>query len=123
VDVRDVSNSIIELMKSSFSSERYILVAENLTYESVFKSISKSLNVNPPTYVATPRLMNMVWRIEYLISLVTGKNPKITKETAKTSSQKNFYSNEKIKKQIGYKFNSIENAIENTAKYILEFKQ
>ena len=122
VDVRDVSNSIIELMKSSFSSERYILVAENLTYESVFKSISKSLNVNPPTYVATPRLMNMVWRIEYLISLVTGKNPKITKETAKTSSQKNFYSNEKIKKQIGYKFNSIENAIENTAKYILEFK-
>ncbi|MDB2482841.1 NAD-dependent epimerase/dehydratase family protein [bacterium] len=123
VDVRDVSNSIIELMKSSFSSERYILVAENLTYESVFNSISKSLNVNPPTYVATPRLMNMVWRIEYLISLVTGKNPKITKETAKTSSQKNFYSNEKIKKQIGYKFNSIENAIENTAKYILEFKQ
>ena len=123
VDVRDVSNSIIELMKSSFSSERYILVAENLTYESVFKRISKSLNVNPPTYVATPRLMNMVWRIEYLISLVTGKNPKITKETAKTSSQNNFYSNEKIKKQIGYKFNSIENAIENTAKYILEFKQ
>ena len=123
VDVRDVSNSIIELMKSSFSSERYILVAENLTYESVFKRISKSLNVNPPTYVATPRLMNMVWRIEYLISLVTGKNPKITKETAKTSSQKNFYNNEKIKKQIGYKFNSIENAIENTVKYILEFKQ
>ncbi|MDB9990582.1 NAD-dependent epimerase/dehydratase family protein [Flavobacteriales bacterium] len=123
VDVRDVSNSIIELMKSSFSSERYILVAENLTYESVIKRISKSLNVNPPTYVATPRLMNMVWRIEYLISLVTGKNPKITKETAKTSSQKNFYNNEKIKKQIGYKFNSIENAIENTAKYILEFKQ
>ena len=123
VDVRDVSNSVIELMKSSFSSERYILVAENLTYESVFKSISKSLNVNPPAYVASPKLMNVVWRIEYLISLITGKTPKITKETAKTSSQKNFYNNEKIKKQIGYKFNSIENAIENTAKYILKFKQ
>lgn len=123
VDVRDVSNSVIELMKSSFSSERYILVAENLTYESVFKSISKSLNVNPPPYVASPKLMNVVWRIEYLISLITGKTPKITKETAKTSSQKNFYNNEKIKKQIGYKFNSIENAIENTAKYILKFKQ
>ena len=49
-------------------------------------------------------------------------NPKITKETAKTSSQKNYYSNEKIKKQIGYKFISIEKAIENTANYILEFK-
>ena len=123
VDVRDVSNSVIELMKSSFSSERYILVAENLTYESVFKSISKFLNVHPPAYIASPKLMNVVWRIEYLISLITGKTPKITKETAKTSSQKNFYNNEKIKKQIGYEFNSIENAIENTAKYILKFKQ
>ncbi|MFL2579975.1 MAG: NAD-dependent epimerase/dehydratase family protein [Parvicellaceae bacterium] len=122
VDVRDVSNSIIELMNSSFSSERYILVAENLSYESVFKNISKSLNVKPPSNVASERLMNLAWRIEYLISLITRKSPKITKETAKTSSQKNYYSNEKIKKQIGYKFISIEKAIENTANYILEFK-
>lgn len=122
VDVRDVSSSIIELMNSSFSSERYILVAENLSYESVFKKISKSLNVKPPSNVASKGLMNFAWRMEYLISLITRKSPKITKETAKTSSQKNYYSNEKIKKQIGYKFISIEKAIENTAKYILEFK-
>ena len=109
-------------MNSSFRSERYILIAENLTYESVFKNISKSLNVKPPSYMASERLMNLAWKIEYLISLITRKSPKITKETAKTSSQKNFYNNDKIKKQIGYKFNSIENAIENTAKYILEFK-
>ena len=122
VDVRDVSNSIMEIMNSSLSSERYILVSENLSYESVFKSISKSLNVKPPSYPASLGLMNLAWRMEYLISLITRKSPKITKETAKTSSQKNYYNNEKIKKQIGYKFNSIENAIENTAKYILEFK-
>lgn len=122
VDVRDVSNSIMEIMNSSLSSERYILVSENLSYESVFKSISKSLNVKPPSYPASLGLMNLAWMMEYLISLITRKSPKITKETAKTSSQKNYYNNEKIKKQIGYKFNSIENAIENTAKYILEFK-
>ena len=122
VDVRDVSNSIMELMNSSLSSERYILVSENLSYESVFKSISKSLNVKPPSYPASLGLMNLAWMMEYLISLITRKSPKITKETAKTSSQKNYYNNEKIKKQIGYKFNSIENAIENTAKYILKFK-
>ena len=105
------------------TSERYILVAENLSYESVFKNISESLNVKPPSYLASERLMNLGWRIEYLISLLTRKRPKITKETAKTSSQKNYYNNEKIKKQIGYKFISIKDAIENTAKYILKFKQ
>ena len=109
-------------MNSSLSSERYILVAENLSYESVFKKISKSLNVKPPSYVASKGLMNFAWRMEYLISLITRKSPKITKETAKTSSQKNYYSNEKIKNQIGYKFISIEDAIENTTKYILKFK-
>jgi hypothetical protein len=109
-------------MNSSFSSERYILVAENLSYESVFKSISNSLNVKPPSFLASERFMNFVWRMEHLISLITRKSPKITKETAKTSSQKNYYNNEKIKKKIGYKFISIEDAIENTARYILEFK-
>ena len=122
VDVKDVSNSTIELMKSSLCSQRYILVAENLSYESVFKTIAKSLNVNPPSNAASFGLMSLGWRMEYLKSLVTRKSPKITKETARTASQKNFYNNQKIKKQIGYKFNSIENAIENTAKYILEFK-
>ena len=66
--------------------------------------------------------MSLAWRLEALKCFLTKKNPQITKETVKTSSQKNCYQNEKIIKELNYKFNSIEKAIINTAKYILEFK-
>lgn len=66
--------------------------------------------------------MSLAWRLEALKCFLTKKNPQITKETVKTSLQKNDYQNEKIIKELNYKFNSIEKAIINTAKYILEFK-
>ena len=66
--------------------------------------------------------MSLACRLEALKCFLNKKNPQITKETVKTSSQKNYYQNEKIIKELNYKFNSIEKAIINTAKYILEFK-
>ena len=122
VDVRDVSRSIIELVNSSISAERYIVVSENLSYQSVFKIIAENLKVKAPHKIATKNLLSLAWRLEAVKCFLTRKNPQITRETVKTSIQKNNYQNDKIKKQIGYKFNSIENAIENTAKFILEFK-
>ena len=122
VDVRDVSKSIIELMNSNISAERYIIVSENLSYQSVFKMIAENLNVRPPHKIASKKLMSLAWRLEALKCFLTKKNPQITKETVKTSTQKNEYDNRKIIKQLNYKFNSIEKAINNTAKYILEFK-
>ena len=40
--------------------------------------------------------MSLAWRLEALKCFLTKKNPQITKETVKTSLQKNDYQNEKI---------------------------
>jgi nucleoside-diphosphate-sugar epimerase len=122
VDVRDVSKSILELMNSKISAERYIVVGENLSYENVLKTIAKSLNVNPPLKIASKKLMNLAWKLEFIKCFITRKNPQLTKETARTSSQNNHYNNQKIINQLDFKFNSIEDAIENTSKYLLKFK-
>lgn len=122
VDVRDVSKSIVELMDSKISAERYIVVGENLSYKNVFQTVAKSLNVSPPLKIASKKLMNLAWRLELIKCFITRKNPQLTKETARTSSQNNHYNNEKIIKQIGFKFNTIVDAIENTSKYLLKFK-
>ena len=66
--------------------------------------------------------MSLAWRLELLKCFLTKKNPQITKETVKTSTQKMNIKIEKIIKQLNYKFNSIEKAINNTANYILKFK-
>lgn len=122
VDVRDVSKSIIELVNSKVSGGRYIVVSENITYESVFKIIANNLKVKYPQKIATKNLLSIVWRLEAIKCFFTKKNPQITKETVRTSIQKNDYLNDKIIKQLNYKFNSVEEAIENASNYILEFK-
>ena len=88
----------------------------------VEKIIAENLKVKPPYKMATKKLMSIAWRLEAIKCFLTRKNPQITKETVKTSIQKNDYQNEKIIKQLKYKFNSVEKAIINTANYILEFK-
>jgi nucleoside-diphosphate-sugar epimerase len=121
VDVRDVSRSIIELVESSISAERYILVGENSDYQRVFNAIAKALNVKAPTMIATKSLLELAWRLEAFRCFCLRKNPGITKETARTSYQKNNYSNDKIKKELDFEFNSIEKAVSNTANFLLKF--
>ena len=109
-------------MKSKINGERYIVVSENLSYESIFKTIAKHLMVKVPNKIASRKLMSFVWKLEALRCFFNRKNPQITKETAKTSSQKNKYDNNKIKNHINFKFRTVEEAIKNTAKYLLKFK-
>jgi nucleoside-diphosphate-sugar epimerase len=122
VDVRDVSKSIIELVHSRISAERYIVVSENLSYRTVFRLIADNLKVRQPNKMASKNLMSLAWRLEAIKCFFTNKNPQITKETVRTSSQKNDYLNKKIIRTLNYEFNSIEEAIINTANYILKFK-
>jgi nucleoside-diphosphate-sugar epimerase len=122
VDVRDVSRSIIELTKSTCNAERYIVVGENISYQKVFKLIAENLKVKVPQKLASQELLKFACKLEAVKCFFTGKNPQLTKETVKTSSQKNEYLNNKIKKALNFEFKSIEEAVNNTAKYILKFK-
>ena len=117
VDVRDVSNSIISLVESDISAQRYILVAENLSYKEIFKKIALALNKPAPQKEAKKWMMELAWRYEKIRSIIRGKSPSITKETARTACEKYYYDNSKIKKELGYRFFSIDDAIKNTAAY------
>jgi len=56
-------------------------------------------------------MSGLAWRLEKLRSMVTGVKPLITKETAHTAVQQYKYSNEKVKKELGFEFTPIEETI------------
>ena len=122
VDVRDVSRATIELMDSKISGERYILVGENLSYKSVFEDIAISLNKPKPSKKATKSLLELAWRLEAIRCFVTNKKQSLTKETARTSNQKNIYDNQKIINALNYDFKTIKEAINNTSSFLLKLK-
>jgi nucleoside-diphosphate-sugar epimerase len=99
VDVLDVVAAMMLLMESNASGERFILSAENLGYREVFELMAKGFGKKPPHKKVTPLLAAIVWRIEAIKARFTGKEPLLTKETAKTAAAKVTFDNQKLLKQ------------------------
>ena len=112
VDVRDVADIMIELMNSKISGERFLLNAENISYHDFFKTVAQLLHKKPPTIYATPFISKLAWRAEAIRQIVLNHQPLITKETARTAHKKYFYSNEKIKRSLGYEFKPLNETLE-----------
>ena len=97
VDVVDVVKAMILLMGSNFSAERFILCADNLTYRDVFTQMANNFGKKPPHRKVTPLLAAIVWRLEAVKAMFTGKDPLLTKETARTAAAKVRFDNKKLK--------------------------
>ena len=113
VDVRDVVTAMILLMKKDIHNERFILNAENLEYKRLFELIARELGKPVPRYRVSSSLSGLAWRFEKLKSMVTGIKPLLTEETAHTAVQQYEYSNEKIKRELGFEFTPIEETMKH----------
>lgn len=117
VDVRDLAFAMIQLMESDISAERFIISAENRTYRDVFSLIAKAFGKKGPYKKITPLIAKIVWRVEKLKSLFTGKDPLVNKETVTTAFAKVNFDNSKLKKFLpGFTYRSIEETIAYTCK-------
>jgi nucleoside-diphosphate-sugar epimerase len=112
VDVRDVAHSMVLLMQSDISNEKFIISAENRTYQDVFNSIAKNFKKNKPSKLVTPFIASIVWRIEKIKCFFTKQEPLITKETAKAALDHVQYDNSKLLKLLPeFKYHKIEDTI------------
>lgn len=98
VDVRDVAVAMVELMATEVKGERFIVGAENRKFKEVFERIAMKMGKKSPSLEATPFLTELTWRVESVISALTGKKPFITKEVAHHALQLNRYDNSKLLK-------------------------
>ncbi len=122
VDVNDVAKAMILLMEGNFSGERFILNSEDLSYKKLFEIMAQSLGVEPPGHKAGMVLSELSWRLLKVQSLLTGKKPLITRQTAKTANRFYHYSNEKFVKATGMRFTPMAESIKRTAKIFLKDK-
>ena len=123
VDVRDVSRAILTLLNSEdwekIKNQRYILSAENHTYQEIFDLIAEALNRPKPTIRATRPMLNLGWRVSRMITRLTGGQPTLTKETARSSIKIAEYDGSKITKVIDFKYTPVKVAIQDIGKIYL----
>lgn len=113
VDVKDVVRAMIILMKANKFGQRYCLNGTMISYQNLFTMMAKYLNVKAPHIKANHFISEIVWRLCRLESKIKGKKPLITKEMARTATNKYSYSSEKIIKEIGFQFTPIEKTIKD----------
>lgn len=108
VAVNDVVSIMIKLMDSQIKNERFILVAENWTYNAFLQALAKSVNVAPPRTLASLQMLNLAWRMDWIKHKITGKRRQLTRHIAKSLDTSSAFSSEKIKTALDYKFQSME---------------
>lgn len=115
VDVRDVVKAMLQLMESDITAQRFIISAENKSFQELFNLIANAFGKKAPHKKVTPLIAALVWRLEAIKSKFTKKDPLITKETAKTAMAKVNFDNSKLKKYLpDFKYRKIEDTINDT---------
>jgi nucleoside-diphosphate-sugar epimerase len=120
VDVRDVTKAMLELSDKKIYNERFLLFSENMSFKRFMELIADALGKKPPSIQSTRWMTSLAWRANWLFSLLSGKRPVITRETARAANAKQVYSHQKIKDAIGIEFISVNKALERTASLFLE---
>ncbi|MEQ9263066.1 MAG: NAD-dependent epimerase/dehydratase family protein [Owenweeksia sp.] len=123
VDVRDVVESMIRLMESPVSGQRYVVASENLSYKKFFEYIAESLNVRTPYKEVQPWMSAVLWRLEKVRSFLSGRKAVITKETSETAQRTYYYDNGKIKKELGFEFRPVTQTIADMARHYRKWQK
>ena len=116
VDARDVTSIMIQLMNSDIHSERYLCIGNNQSFKHLMESISKGLNVTPPTIAVNRTLVTGVRYVLAFIAFVLRKRPSITKESVNSLFGHRKYSSAKIQAELNFSFKTLEETIENSIK-------
>lgn len=113
VDVEDVVKAMMQLMNSAISGERFILSAETRSFKDVFTLMARAFGKKPPHRRVTPLLAGLVWRLEALKSRFTGKDPLVTRETARTARAHVSFDNSKLPSLLpGFSYKNLEVSIQ-----------
>lgn len=120
VSVSDVVQVMINLMESDIKTERFITVAENLSFKEIMTKIAITLGKEPP------RKKLKIWQLQigryadFLRSLVTGRKRTITKNAIHSLKHPKAYSSDKIKNTLNFEFEDLEKSIALSSKYFLK---
>lgn len=115
VGVKDVVSAMIQLMKSDITGERFCLVSENISYQSIINLIAENTNKPKARISVTPWMTAIFWRIDWFISVFFRTKRILSKHAATSIHTINKYSNQKIKNALNFEFQSIDTVIKEIA--------
>lgn len=116
VGVEDVARITEWMLNSKIDQERFIVNAENWSFEALLNTIAKLMHKKPPSRKATAGMSEFAWRWEAFKSWFSKEPPLLTRESARVAQSKTYFDNQKIIQAIpGFSFTPIKQVIEESA--------
>jgi dihydroflavonol-4-reductase len=112
VDVRDVAFCAYQLLESKFEAQRFIANAGNISFKKFFEKTANKFDVKPPSIRLSKNIVKGVARVERVRTWFTRSEPIITRETAQLVGNQFLYDNKKIKNNLNFEFQTLDNTLE-----------
>jgi dihydroflavonol-4-reductase len=112
VGVEDVAEAAVQLLLSNINEKRFIVNAENRSFQSLFTIMAEAFGKKPPHRYANRTMSEIAWRLEKLKSVFTGQKPLLSKETAKVAHSLTSFDNSALLNALpGFSFTELDAAI------------
>jgi dihydroflavonol-4-reductase len=121
VDIEDVAKVGVLLMENNISEQRFIINADNWSFQQLFNTIADSFGTKRPNRRATPGLINFILKMEKLKSIFAGSKPLLTKESARVANSHTYFEHDKLLKALpGFSFTPLQESITKACKKYIE---
>ena len=121
IAAEDVASCMTSLVAKNIHNERYILVAENWSFQQFLTTIAKALHKPAPYKQAKKMGMQLAVGYYNIRYFLTRKRRKLFDATVQSAFSESVYNNSKIKEELEYSFIPIKKAIQETADYFIKF--
>ncbi|WP_394751292.1 SDR family oxidoreductase [Spongiimicrobium salis] len=109
--VQDVVDMMIQLMESSIVHERFISIAENLSFQEILTKVAKGFDKAPPKTQLRFWQLEILWRLDWVGHLFSSKGRKLSRKTVTSLRDQEIYDNTKIINALQYSFSPLDEAI------------
>ena len=117
VSVLDVVEVMIRAAKQEPTNERYILCAENVLMSELFTKIANALHVKIGKTIAKRWQIVLVFYMEAMVELLTGKRATITREIIRNYDEVKRFDGGKATRTFGFQYRDTFSSIEDTIRY------
>lgn len=125
VGVEDAAEAAVQLLLSDINEKRFIVNAENRSFQALFSTIANGFGKRPPHRHANKTMSEVAWRLEAVKATLTGNKPLLSRETAKIAHSHTSFDNGALLKALpGFRYQPLDEVIEKAcAQYLQAMKE
>jgi len=115
-----VADIIHKLLRMPVEGERFVTSAGKISYKDFFGLIAREFSKKTPSYKVSKNFLKIGAYFETFRAILSGSEPRLTKETARIAGADYLFENRKIVDRLNFEFQPIDKTLQRCCRYYME---